>query len=99
MKTISIESLVKKLSEGEDLNIIDVREDIEVAQGRIEQSVNIPLGQIPQRLEELNKDESYYFICRTNNRSGQACEFLEAKGYDVTLIDGGMTEWDSYHNN
>lgn len=93
MKKISVEDLRDKMQQGETLNIIDVRTDEEVAFGMIRGAVHIPVDQIPDRLDEINKEEHYYLTCRTNNRSGNAYLFLEDRGYDVTLIDGGMTAW------
>lgn len=98
MKTISVEQLRGKLQAGETLNIVDVRTDEEVALGMIRGAIHIPVDQIPARMDELNQAEHYYLTCRTNNRSGNAYMFLKDKGYDVTLIDGGMTAWQALDN-
>ena|SRR5690625_3268739 len=98
MRTISVEQLKDKLQAGETLNIVDVRTDEEVALGMIRGAIHIPVDQIPNRIDELNKGEHYYLTCRTNNRSGNAYLFLEDKGYDVTLVDGGMTAWQALDN-
>lgn len=90
MKKIYAKQLEEKLKAGEQLNILDVREDEEVATGKIPGAKHIPLGQIPERLNELVKDKPYYIVCRSGGRSGQACAFLSAKGYDVTNVEGGM---------
>lgn len=94
MKKIYAKQLEEKLKAGEQLNIIDVREDEEVATGKIPGAKHIPLGQIPERLNELVKDKPYYIVCRSGGRSGQACAFLSAKGYDVTNVEGGMLAWE-----
>jgi rhodanese-related sulfurtransferase len=94
MKKICAKQLEEKLKAGEQLNIIDVREDEEVATGKIPGAKHIPLGQIPERLNELVKDKPYYIVCRSGGRSGQACAFLSAKGYDVTNVEGGMLAWE-----
>ncbi|MFC5541161.1 MAG: rhodanese-like domain-containing protein [Bacilli bacterium] len=94
MKTMTTEELINLLDANEDLNIIDVREDFEVANGMIPGAVHIPLGSIPERMEELDPSKEYIIVCRSGNRSGKACEFLEANGYNVINLEGGMLEYD-----
>ncbi|TWH38825.1 rhodanese-like domain-containing protein [Micrococcus luteus] len=55
-----------------DAAILDVREDDEWALGRAAGAQHIPLGQLPDRLEELDPDTDYYLICRTGGRSPPA---------------------------
>lgn len=94
MKTMTIEEILNLLDANEDLNIIDVREDEEVAEGMIPGASHIPLGQIPERLGELDKSKEYIIVCRSGGRSGRACEFLAQQGYDVTNLEGGMLAYD-----
>lgn len=94
MKSITTTELQAKLEAGEALNLIDVREVSEVAEGHIPNVVNIPLGLLEFRMHELDKAKPYIMICRSGGRSGQATAFLEAQGYDVTNMTGGMLEWE-----
>jgi len=94
IKEITTAELKRKLESGEKLNLIDVREDEEVAQGMIPGAKHIKMGEIPNRLEEFNKDEEYIFICRSGNRSGNVCYYLQGMGYKVWNLVGGMLEWD-----
>ncbi|GGN67079.1 MULTISPECIES: rhodanese-like domain-containing protein [Oceanobacillus] len=94
MKEITAKELERKRDAGEKLNIIDVREDEEVEMGIIPGAKHIPLGQIPERLNELNKNEHYYMVCRSGGRSGSACDFLIQNGYNVTNMVGGMLDWE-----
>ncbi|WP_047981113.1 rhodanese-like domain-containing protein [Ornithinibacillus contaminans] len=94
MKEISAIELAAKLKSGEKLNIIDVREDEEVAMGKIPGARHIKLGEIPERLDELDQDEHYYMVCRSGGRSGRACEFLIDNGFNVTNMTGGMLAWE-----
>lgn len=93
MKSISTTEVQEKLEAGEQLNLIDVREVGEVAEGHIPGIVNIPLGLLEFRMHELDKNKSYIMVCRSGGRSGQATAFLEAQGYDVTNMTGGMLDW------
>ncbi|WJY27046.1 MULTISPECIES: rhodanese-like domain-containing protein [Sporosarcina] len=93
MKEITAGELETKLEEGQQVNMIDVREADEIATGKITGAVHIPLGEIPARMEELDKSKPYTIICRSGGRSGRAAEFLEEQGYDVTNMTGGMLSW------
>ncbi|WP_027409590.1 rhodanese-like domain-containing protein [Anoxybacteroides tepidamans] len=94
IKEITAEELKQKLERGERLNLVDVREDEEVAQGMIPGAKHIKMGDIPNRLNEFNKDEEYIFICRSGARSGNVCYYLQEMGYKVRNMVGGMLAWD-----
>lgn len=93
MNEITAKELQEKLEKGESLDLIDVREDDEVAEGIIPGAIHIRLSEIPERMNELDKDKHYYMICRSGGRSGRATEFLKEQGYDVTNMSGGMLAW------
>ena len=94
MKEISTTEVQRRLEAGEQLHLIDVREEFEVQDGHIPGVVNIPLGTLPERLNELDKNQSYIMVCRSSARSGQATAFLEEKGFDATNMVGGMLAWE-----
>ncbi|WP_342514097.1 rhodanese-like domain-containing protein [Sporosarcina sp. FSL K6-1522] len=93
MKEITTVELQELLEKGDQLHLIDVREADEVAEGMIPSAIHIPLGEVPERMSELDKEKAYIMICRSGGRSGRATEFLTAEGYDVTNMVGGMLEW------
>lgn len=93
MNKISAKKLLEKYNDGEKLNIVDVREDAEVATGKIPGAKHIPLGQIPGRLNELDKGAHYHIVCMSGGRSGNASQFLAGHGYNVTNVTGGMLSW------
>jgi len=69
--------------------IVDVRSPGEFAMGAIEGSINIPLDQVPHKIEEFkNMKKPIVLCCVSGNRSGQACHFLEANGLE-DLYNGG----------
>ena len=88
MKSIT----VAELAERSDTPLIDVRERDEFARGHVPGAVNIPLSEIGSRLEELPA-EAFHVICQIGGRSARVVEALEARGYDVTNVDGGTGEW------
>lgn len=71
--------LLERLDANEDLYIIDVREDDEVAQGVIPGAQHIALGTIPERLDELDTTKPYIIVCKAGGRSANACAYLEAQ--------------------
>lgn len=76
---------------GENGQLIDVREPSEAAAGTIPGAVNIPLGELPSRLGELDPARPVVLLCRSGARSGHAADFLSANGFaDVTNLTGGM---------
>ncbi|WP_058308796.1 rhodanese-like domain-containing protein [Gracilibacillus massiliensis] len=94
MKEISTKELQNLVEANNELNIIDVREVDEVATGKIKGAVNIPLGLLEFRKQELNKSEEYIMVCRSGGRSGQATKYLEGQGFNVTNMTGGMLSWE-----
>ncbi|WP_010096374.1 rhodanese-like domain-containing protein [Ornithinibacillus scapharcae] len=92
-KQITPEEMAKRLQHGEEVIVIDVRENSEVATGKIPGAKHIPLGQLALRKNELNKDKSYIITCQSGNRSKAACGILEALGYQVEDMKGGMNNW------
>ncbi|MEK4091033.1 rhodanese-like domain-containing protein [Viridibacillus sp. FSL H8-0110] len=93
MKLISVEEVQQLLESGKELNLIDVREVDEVAAGIIPTAINIPLGLIEFRMNELDKTKEYIMVCRSGGRSGNATMFLENQGFNVVNMDGGMLAW------
>ena len=94
MKEISTKELEQLLNAGEAVNMIDVRETHEVAEGHIPGVINIPLGLLEFRMNELDKSKEYIMVCRSGGRSGQATQFLTGQGFNVTNMIGGMLAWE-----
>lgn len=92
--TIDLESLQAKLEGNEKITILDVREPAEYAFGHIPGSKHIPLGELEEQFEELEKEKDIYVICRTGNRSDLASRQLADKGFKkVVNVVPGMSEW------
>ena len=76
---------------GGDVQLVDVREPLEVRAGTLPGAVNIPLGELPGRVGELDPARRVLLLCRSGNRSGQAARWLAAQGFgDVVNLSGGM---------
>ena len=96
MNNISVEEVKQRLNAGEKLNIVDVREPHEYAEFNIGGTL-IPLGKIQtMQIDEIEdlRDQEVILYCRSGNRSGQACMFLDAMGFKNTKnLVGGMLAW------
>ncbi len=68
---------------------LDVREEEELAVGKVEGSRNIPLGELRRRLTELPKDKKILVNCATGQRSYFATRLLRQKGFDAYNLTGG----------
>lgn len=88
MKSIT----VTQLAEISGVPLVDVREKDEYAAGHIPGAVNIPMSEIGARLDELPA-EAFHVVCQLGGRSARVVEALEARGYDVTNVEGGTGEW------
>ncbi len=76
---------------GSNGQLIDVRESAEFAQGTLPGAINIPLGEIPNRLAELDQSRRVVLLCRSGARSANAAQFLASSGFgDVVNLEGGM---------
>ncbi|WP_252232593.1 CoA-disulfide reductase [Clostridium sp. ZBS15] len=70
--------------------ILDVREEFELVTGKFDNSINIPLGDLRNRLNEITKDKHIYVTCQVGLRGYVACRILKQKGINCTNIDGGL---------
>ena len=76
-----------------EATIIDVREPGEFSMGCVEDSTNIPLGQVPQMVEDFKSmKKPLVFCCASGGRSGQAVQFLKANGVEDIYNGGGWND-------
>jgi adenylyltransferase/sulfurtransferase len=91
---ITATELKQRLDRGDKLTIVDVREPNEYQINRIEGSILIPLGDVPQRYAELNPDDELIMQCRSGVRSARAADFLRSVGFKKVLnLRGGILDW------
>ena len=95
MDEISATELKRRLDKGDDLQIIDVREDNEVAVARIPNSVHIPLAQVLNRMNEIDPNRETVVHCKMGGRSARAIDALQRSGFTGKLINlkGGIIGW------
>lgn len=73
--------------------VLDVREAFELVAGKLEGAMNIPLGQLRDRLSELPKDKLIHVMCQVGLRGYIACRLLMQHGYQCKNIDGGLKSY------
>jgi len=75
------------------LTLVDVREPAEFAGGHAPRAVNIPLGTLADRLDELKSRGDVAFICQSGGRSGRATAAAKRAGLAARNVEGGMLAW------
>src|SRR3954466_13993463 len=90
---ITTDELKQQLDSGEKLELVDVREDEEVAEGMIPGAKHIRMMEILTKLDAFDKEKEYIFICRSGSRSANVCYYLEEQGYKVRNMVCGMVDW------
>lgn len=79
--------------------LIDVREPDEVAEVayRVKNYRNVPLSQLPNRLQDIPRDQQVILACRSGGRSRRAYDMLVAQGYqNLANMEGGMLAWEAH---
>ena len=95
VKTIDVKELKRKIDDKEDFILLDVRTPDEYEEGHIEGSVLIPVNEVLDRHDELEKDKEIVVYCRTDNRSSFAANLLFKLGYkDVSNVKDGILAWE-----
>lgn len=92
--TMRPEDLAARLHEGEELVLLDVREEEELAICALPGVVHIPLGELSVRHTELDPDDEIVCICHHGIRSASAAMALYGLGFEsIWNLSGGMERW------
>ena len=77
-----------------NVSLVHVREPFELdTDGFVPNAINIPLGEVPTRVEEFKSfSKPVVIFCRSGNRSGQAAQYLQAQGLDELFNGGGYND-------
>jgi len=94
MKEITFNDFYQLYQNGQ-LSLVDVREVEEFEALHLEGAQNLPLSQLADTYDQLDKDLLYYVICKSGMRSARACQFLAEQGYDVINVQGGVTAFEN----
>lgn len=95
MLEITATELKQRLDAGEDIQVIDVREQNEFDFCRMPGTKLIPLGEVLSRVDEIDPERVTVVHCKMGGRSARAIEALQRSGFAGKLINlhGGITAW------
>jgi len=81
----------------EPFELIDVREPFEFEIARIDGAKLVPLGEIPERADELDREQTLIVHCHSGRRSAQAVRLLKQRGFaKVRNLEGGIDAWSDF---
>jgi adenylyltransferase/sulfurtransferase len=91
---ITPKALAEKFKSGDSFQLIDVRTPMEQEISNLPGSVLIPVDQLEQRLDQLDRQKPIVCYCRTGHRSERAVQLLLGKGFrNVYNLEGGINAW------
>jgi adenylyltransferase/sulfurtransferase len=95
MEEITSTELKRRLDNGDDIQLIDVREESEVAIATIPNAIHIPLAQVVSRMDEIDPNRETVVHCKGGGRSARAIDALQRSGFTGKLINlqGGIIGW------
>jgi rhodanese-related sulfurtransferase len=95
MQDITATELNELLQSGTDVQLIDVRQPSEFNFARIPGAKLIPLGELLNRMDELDESRETIFLCKMGGRSAQAIMALQRAGFKGNMrnLRGGITAW------
>jgi len=95
IQEISATDLKRRMDAGEDIQLIDVRQPEEWSVAKIEGAKLIPLGEILNRMSEIDENRETVLHCKTGMRSARAMEAMQRAGFkgDLKNLKGGITAW------
>ena len=94
VQEITPTELADRLKRGDDFDLLDVREHFEIEIAAIPGATVIPLGELPDSLDQLDRTREIVVMCRSGKRSADAVRQLQAAGFaHVTNLAGGILRW------
>jgi rhodanese-related sulfurtransferase len=78
---------------GDGAVLLDVREDFEWEAGHAPMARHVPLGELPEQVDDLPPGNHLVVVCRSGGRSARAAAFLLQAGFEATNLEGGMNAW------
>lgn len=98
-KNITVTEFKNKIESEADAVILDVRSEMELADGSVPNHILIDIMQpdFANKISELDKDKTYLVYCRSGNRSGKACALMGQMGFTKLYnLEGGIMAWNAF---
>lgn len=94
MEKIDIQEFAEVVeSSDEKLNVIDVRPVDLYNDGHVPGAEHVPLSELEDNLDNMDKDQHYYTMCHDGQGAAKAAEILDDNGFDVTRVIQGMPDY------
>tara|TARA_B100001750_G_scaffold235795_1_gene238790 strand:+ start:653 stop:973 length:321 start_codon:yes stop_codon:yes gene_type:complete len=94
IQEIDVKTLNEKISNKENFILLDVRTDSEYFLSNIEGAIHIPMNDIPNKLNTIDKSKEIIVQCKSGKRSAKVCQFLLNNNYEnVKNLKGGIIAW------
>lgn len=84
---------IARRDRGENLTLLDVREDWELGVASVPGVVHIPMGQVAARIGELDPTKETVVLCRSGRRSLEVAKYLQQNGFRAVNLAGGILAW------
>ena len=84
---------LKKMLKYKEVILLDVREPYEIEICNVKGSLFIPMNEIPQNIEQLDKEKRYAIMCHSGVRSLYVSNYLNSLGYSALNVIGGIERW------
>jgi rhodanese-related sulfurtransferase len=94
VEDIAPEEFVRRRESGELWQLLDVREAWEIETASIDDTINIPMAEIPTRVAELDASQAIAVLCHSGGRSARVADYLAQSGFErVANVAGGIDAW------
>jgi len=90
---LSAVDFLKRREQGEQLTLLDVREDWERSIASVSGAMHIPMAQVPARMAELDRNTEVVVLCRSGRRSLEVAKLLQGNGFKTSNLSGGILAW------
>ena len=94
IQEIDVKTLNEKISNKENFILLDVRTDSEYFLSNIEGAIHIPMNEIPNKLNTIDKNKEIIVQCKSGKRSAKVCEYLITQNFtNIKNLRGGILAW------
>lgn len=90
---VTIDDLARALASKDECVLVDVREDYEWEEAHHEAAMHVPLGALPDQIEQIPGGRRVFVICASGGRSLAGAAYLNEAGHDAVSVAGGMKGW------
>lgn len=84
---------VARRERGEPVTLLDVREEWELGVASVPGVLHIPMGEVADRMQEIDRARDVVVLCRSGRRSLEVAKFLQQNGFKAVNLAGGILAW------